>query len=114
MATWPTELPQIPLLEDFRDRPQDSVLRSDFDGWNKQRNRFTAAMHEVTEKYYMSRDQYKIFLDWYKSTLGNGSEEFFKEDPIYKITKTYRFVGPFEEQVAGVGWYVTLQLEKLP
>lgn len=114
MSTWPTSLPQSPLLEDFKDRPQDSVLRSSFDGWNKQRNRFTAAMHEVTEKYYMTRDQYKTFVAWYEDTLGNGAEEFLKEDPIYNITKTYKFSGPYEEQVAGIGWYVTLQLEKLP
>lgn len=101
------------MLEGFSDRPQNSVLRSEFDGYTKQRNRFTATLSNVTERYYMTSQQFSTFKDFYFNTLGNGADEFSKNDPVEGVNRIYRFVSPYEEQVVGLDWIVTLSLEKI-
>jgi hypothetical protein len=113
MADWPSTLPQSPLLEGFRDTPQDSVMRSEFDGYTKQRNRFTAVLNNVTERYYMTSTQYATFVNFYENTLSNGSEEFIKPDPVLNVSKPYRFVEPYDSERVGLDWIVTVTLEKL-
>lgn len=114
MATWPTTLPQTPLLEGFQDTPQDAVLRSEFDGYTKQRNRFTAVLHNVSESYLLTKQQYQTFKQFYRDTLQNGAVEFIKPDPIDDINRRYRFKEPYEADMMGLDIMVTLELEKLP
>lgn len=113
MANWPATLPQSPLLEGFDDTPQNSVLRSEFDGYTKQRNRYTAVLNNVTERYYMTQAQFTTFVNFYTSTLSNGSEEFIKPDPVLGVDKAYRFVEPYSMERVGLDWIVTINLEKL-
>jgi len=113
MVTWPSTLPQTPLLEGYSDVPQNSVLRSDFDGYTKQRNRFTAVINDVEERYYFTSTQYVTFKDFYANTLSQGSIEFLKDDPETGLTQSYRFVEPYNPQKVGLDWIVTLRLEKL-
>lgn len=113
MANWPATLPQTPLIGGYSDTPQDSVLRSEFDGYTKQRNRFTAVLDVVTERYYLTRSQYTTFKDFYTNTLGNGADEFVKQDPTDGINKAYRFVEPYDSEPVGLEWIVTITLEKL-
>jgi len=113
MANWPASLPQTPLLEGYKDTPQDSVLRSDFDGYTKQRNRFTAVINDIEEHYYLTDDQYSVFRSFYKNDLSNGSSEFIKKDPVSGINQNYRFVKPYDPQRVGLGWVIIINLEKL-
>lgn len=114
MADWPVDLPQSPLREGFKDVPQDSVLRSQFDGYSKQRSRFTASIHNVSETYSLTIAQYQIFRDWWKSGIKNGSLEFLKPDPIEGITRIYKMAAPYDTEVVGLGFHVTLEMEKMP
>lgn len=114
MEQWPLALPQSPLLDGFQDTPQDSVLRSKFDGFTKQRNRFTATLSDVSEKYYMTREQYAVFKSWFKSNLGNGALDFLKLDPETGVNQIYRFTEPYDSEFLGHAYYVTITLEKLP
>jgi len=114
MATWPASLPQSPLLDGYKNRPQDSVLRSDFDGYTKQRNRFTAVLNTVTERYFFTDAQYSTFKQFFETTLSNGSIEFQKPDPESGTTPLYRFVEPYDPARVGLYWIVTCNLEKLP
>lgn len=114
MASWPSSLPQTPLLEDYEDRPQNSVLRSEFDAFTKQRNRFTAVIHDVREKYFLTNDQYATFVSFYENDLNFGADVFIKTDPVSGLTKTYRFVEPYTPSRVGLYWIVELSLEKLP
>jgi len=113
---WLLTLPQVPLLEGFKDYPVDTNVRSNFDGYNKVRRRFTASVRNVEEGYLLSSSQYADLINFYENTLGMGTEEFEKPDPLFGGTSTYRFTNPPEEsaQFLGVLWRVTLKMEKLP
>lgn len=114
MAQWPASLPQSPLLEGFSDTPQDTVIRSGFIGGDKQRNRYTAAVHNVTENYLMTPAQFQTFLEFFRDTLKNGSLTFDKEDPVEGGFRTYQMVAPYQAPRAGLHYRVQLTMEKLP
>lgn len=115
MATWPASLPQTPLLQSFKDEPQNTVLRSSMTGLTKQRNRYTAYLSNVTEKYWLTPTQFDTFKTFYHTTLGNGAAEFTKTDPVSDTTRTYRFTGAgYTMSFNGIDFLVTLTLEKMP
>jgi len=115
VATWPASLPQSPNRESYDDTPRDSVLRSDFDGYTKQRNRFTAVIHDVTERYTISKEQFETFKTFYFTTLKNGALEFDKPDFETGLNRLYRFTGPYtREFLANDLVRLTINLEKLP
>lgn len=112
--TWPTSLPQSPLLEGFSSIPQDTVVRSKMDGYVKQRTRFTAAVIEVEESYLLSVAQYETFKDFHKNTLKNGGREFIKADPETSLNHFYRFTSNYSAEFNGVQYKVKLPLEQIP
>lgn len=114
MATWPATLPQTPLLNGYENTPQNSVLRSEFDGYTKQRNRFTAVLNDVSESYFLTQTQYDTFKTFFESTLKNGAEEFTKQNPESGVDELYRFVEPYSPSRVGLSWVVECKLEKLP
>ena len=114
MATWPTELPNTPLVEGFEDFPRDSVVRTQMAGFTKYRNRFTAVIHDVSENYLLTPSQFTILRNFYEFTLKNGSLIFIKNDPVEQQNREYRFLEPYQFEFDGVFYKLTLQLEKLP
>lgn len=114
IPVWPTSLPQSPLIQGFSDNPQNSVLRSQMTGLTKQRNRYTAVLHDVTENYWLTPTQFTTFRNFYKNTLGNGAAGFIKSDPVEGGNRQYRFTRPYSFEFNGVDYFVVLNLEKLP
>jgi hypothetical protein len=115
MATWPASLPQYPDVDGYEDQPQDSVLRSSFDGYTKQRNRFTAVLHTVSERYVISKTQFDTFKTFYFSTLSNGALEFDKPDYESGTDRLYKFTGPYSREFLSNDLVrLTVNLEKLP
>lgn len=115
MSVWPASLPQSPLVEGFNDTPQDSVIRSNMTGLTKQRNRYTAVLHDVKEGYWMTPTQFNTFETFYKTTLGNGAAAFTKTDPRTNVTRSYRFTGNgYTFEYNGIDYKVMLTLEKMP
>jgi len=112
--TWPTSLPQSPLIEGYSNTPQDSVLRSDMDAYTKQRNRYTATIADVSEYYLMTQTQYSVFKDFFKNTLKNGSLDFIKSNPETGLGETYRMAGVYSPSFNGVTFKVKLKMEMLP
>lgn len=117
MSTWPSQLPSSPLVTGYKEEDQDSLIRTDVDaGTTKQRNRFTAIMQKVTEKYVLTEEQY-IYLkqDFYRNTLSNGATAFTKTHPVTGIVRLYRFTGPVVLDSVTYPYYnVTLNMEILP
>jgi|SRR5690554_4928695 len=111
---WPAQLPQSPLVDGYRDVPQDSVIRVNMTGLAKQRNRYTAVLRDVQESYLMEKGEFGIFEDFYTNTLKNGSLEFLKVNPKSQQQRVYRFSGVYSEEFNGVQYKVTLPLEILP
>lgn len=92
MASWPTTLPQSPLVNGYSRQPVDSRLISMPDaGKGKIRNRYTAVPIDVNEVYLLTLDQYAIFVDFYNDIISYGADEFLKVDPITGLTKNHRF-----------------------
>jgi hypothetical protein len=116
MATWPATLPQSPLINGYNEVPEDARLVSEVDaGSRKIRNRYTAASEFVNENYVLTAAQYATLKSFYKTTLGNGAEEFTKENPITETDLLYRFTAPFTLDAVQFPFYlVTLPLEILP
>ena len=80
MATWPASLPHAPNMDSFSDIPQSTVIRSAMGGLTKQRTRFTAAVHSVSESYVITRAQADTFVAFFRDDLDNGGLEFDKPD----------------------------------
>lgn len=115
MATWPASLPQFPDTNGFSDIPQSTVIRSSMDGLTKQRTRFTAAVHDVSESYVILRSQVDTFIAFFKSDLDNGGLEFYKPDFLYGGISVYQFTEPYElEPLGGEIWRLSMSLEKQP
>ena len=111
---WPSELPQKPLIEDFSDTPRQTFKRSSFDGYTKSRNRFTAAINDVSERYLFTNEQFSIFEDFYRNELANGANVFLKLDPKTDTLAEYRFREVYSDEFLGRFWKISLELEKLP
>lgn len=116
MITWPSNVPECPLLEDYKRDEVDSRLISKVDaGLNKIRRRYSAVPINVTESFIMNKTQYSVFRDWYDNVVKGGSLVFSKHDPLSDTDREYRFVGvPSYAPVGGRYIKVTLQLEVMP
>ena len=115
MATWPASLPQLPDTNGFSDIPQSTVIRSGMDGLTKQRTRFTAAVHDVSESYVVLRSQADTFIAFFRDDLDNGGIEFDKPDFLYGGTSAYQFTGPYDlTPIGGEMWRLSISLEKQP
>jgi len=115
MAIWPASLPQLPNRENFSDVPQDTTIRSPMDGSTKQRPRFTAQPHDVTEQYTITKAQVDTFLVFHESNLTNGALQFTKPDFLYGGTSEYIMVAPYELTPESPDIYrLRLTMEKLP
>jgi len=115
MATWPASLPQAPNMDSFSDIPQSTVIRSGMDGLTKQRARFTAAVHDVSESYVLKRAQADTFIVFFRDDLDNGGIEFDKPDFLYGGTSVYQFAEPYDlKPLGGDMWRLSISLEKQP
>jgi len=115
MATWPASLPQLPDTNGFSDIPQSTVIRSGMDGLTKQRTRFTAAVHDVSETYVIKRTQVDTFIAFFRDDLDNGGLEFDKPDFLYGGTSAYQFTESYDlKPLGGEMWRLSIALEKQP
>ena len=115
MATWPGSLPQSPNVDGFSDIPQSTVIRSAMGGLTKQRTRFTAAVHSVSESYVITSAQADTFVAFFRDDLDNGGLEFDKPDFLYGGTSVYQFAEPYDlKPLGGDMWRLSISLEKQP
>jgi len=82
MATWPGSLPQSPNVDSFSDIPQSTVIRSAMGGLTKQRTRFTAAVHDVSESYVINRTQADTFIAFFRDDLDNAGWSLTNRTPL--------------------------------
>ena len=115
MATWPASLPQLPDTQGFSDIPQSTVIRTRMGGLTKQRTRFTAAVHDVSESYVIKRSQVNTFIAFFRDDLDNGGVEFEKPDFLYGGTSIYQFTEQYGlAPLGGEMWRLSITLEKQP
>lgn len=115
METWPSTLPQYPLVEGYSRTPQDSVLKFQTEtGRAKERNRATAMPDSITERYVLEPSQRDTLDTFYKVTTKRGTVTFTKIEPETGLVKEYKFDGPPEINRVGTLYTATCKLELLP
>lgn len=112
---WPSTLPSSPLVAGYNRSLTDTRLRTqNQSGADKMRNRYTAAVENVTEPYVLTVEQKEALETFYKSSLKNGSLRFIKREPESGNDREYRFVSPLTFTKAGIYYTITLNLEIMP
>lgn len=116
MDTWPAELQQKLLVENFEYRPGKTTLRTDMDiGPAKVRSRFTDAVDVYTCAVYLDFDEVAIFKTFYKTTLNNGVNQFEFEDPFTEEVTAFRFAeDPIIRPLGGRTFQLSMVWERMP
>jgi len=116
MATWPTSLPDYPLIDGYAEKPQDQTIRTQMEaGPDKVRRRFTAGVREFSVKWTLTTAQVSTLDTFFHSTLDGGALQFDMTHPRTGASTSFRFVGPYELASADKGLYdITATIEVLP
>lgn len=115
--SWPAYLPQ---LADVEFEQPDTRLTSSTDiGPAKVRNRYTFAPIPLSGKLVLNAQQTVQFLEFYNTTLANGTLTFNWEHPVSDVLHEMRFksVGRFSLYKPGHStertWFTSVVLEVL-
>lgn len=121
METWPSTLPQYPDQQGFSETIRDPVLRTAMDaGPEKARLRYTAVPEQYKMTMHMTKEQRATFVNFYKSSLGYGVDEFYWYHPINvdgsgdRITVVCRFTSMYTITADNNEFSVTFSMEVLP
>jgi hypothetical protein len=117
MASWPSTLPQVPLVRDYSEQSPDLTIRSTVDtGPAKVRRRATSGVTVLTCTFRLSLSQRDTLDSFWKTTLKGGSIAFTWNHPITSSSITCRIVNPptYTPLVRGSFWNTTLKIEILP
>lgn len=114
--TWPSQLPQKPLLEGYSEGYEDNAIRSPVDkGASKTRPRFTRLRKTRSCVFHLTDSQKSVFDDFYASING-GALPFNIPEPMTGAS----VVALLREPVSGpsrVGpnaWRISIKFEILP
>jgi len=110
MATWPSSLKIN--KENFRETPQNNVLRSDMDvGPAKIRKRSSLNVRSVSFSLFLTDAELETLDAFY---LANDALSFDFVHPRTDATVSARFVQPPEYSLNETMWSVSVALEVLP
>lgn len=114
MATWPSGLPQKPLLDGFSEGKQDIILRTEMDvGPAKRRRRYTWAPARFAVSLVCTTAQVATFETFVETTLNGGVDAFDWTHPRTGAAISLAIIGPYQWTPLGAGyWRTTLQLEE--
>lgn len=91
-ATWPSSLPQEPLVSGYTEDQQSQVVRTQTEtGPAKQRKRYTTPVETFQMTFRMTDSEVTTFKDFYQNTLGGGSTSFTYTNPRDGSSYTLRF-----------------------
>ena len=94
-ATWPSDLPDVPLVRGYEESPPDLALRTEMDtGPDKTRRRTTAGPREFAVQFRLTPAQLTTLDTFFVDTLKSGTLRFDFTHPRTGNTFEFRFVGP--------------------
>lgn len=116
MASWPTSLPQLALLEGYQEQAVDITLRSSVDvGPEKTRPRYTAAPVDFSVSLVLTSTQADALDAFYDSTLDFGTAPFDWQHPRTLAAASLTFRARPGYQALGGGLFRTsLSLRQWP
>ncbi|KAF8818082.1 hypothetical protein [Rickettsia endosymbiont of Cardiosporidium cionae] len=114
MLEFPVTLPS-PLVEGYRIRPDDALVRTDMDsGPSRQRRRFTSTTQINSVVWRLKQSQMALFESWYRRKAREGAA-FFKIDLLAGVGFTEheaRFFEQYTTEFLGAdAWMVRANLE---
>lgn len=116
MELWPSQLQQALNTDSFNLKFGDTTVRSGVDvGQDKVRARYTDAVDIYSATINLDYDDYTVFYDFYKTTLGNGVLTFEFDDPMTGIASEFRFAEtPVIAPLGGRVFRIDMKWEKMP
>lgn len=115
-ASWPSELPQSPLIEDYEEITPDLSIRTPFDsGIDQVRPRFTNGVRSpLPMSFIMTTAQVAILDTFYMSTI-KGSDAFdFKDPRTQQLVECRIKERPRYKPLGNGKWRVRCEFEALP
>ena len=118
MATWPSFMPQSPLLDGYSEDIVDTRATTEVDqGLALIRNRFTAAPVKVVEEYIIDKSTLSQFETWFKEDTKRGAISFIKPEAKTQTNFSFRFdpeETPYQVRPVADKFRLTINLELLP
>lgn len=118
MDNWPSQLQQKLEVSGFQFTPGNTRVATEMSvGPKKVRSRFTDAVDTYSCQVRLDFNELQIFLQFYKTTLGNGTLPFLFTDPFTESEAVFRFVPDQDPAITPLGGRVftlSMQWEKMP
>lgn len=116
MTNWPVSLQQKLNVAGFEVTYGNTLVRTDMDvGPAKVRSRFTDAVDVYTCTIHLDIDEKETLDTFFKTTLGNGANQFLFDDPFSGDETAFRFVGqPKIRPLGGRVFEVGMVWERMP
>lgn len=115
MSTWPASLPQAPKLDNYKEVPADTVLRTQMDvGPEKTRRRTIAGEDEIRVVYEMDTTQLAAFETFRETTISGGSEVFELPHPRTGATINVRMENVEYSPMGPLYWNVAFTIKVQP
>lgn len=114
--TWPSGLPQKPLVDGYQETLPNQTLRTEMDaGPAKTRRRTTAAVRSINAAYILTATELASLETFYLQTLSGGALSFLWPRPRGTGTWRCRFKKPPAiAAMNGRAFRAVLELEHLP
>lgn len=116
MVDWPSELPQYPLADGWRETGPDNVVRTPMDvGPAKVRRRSTSAPWTATAAFRLTAAQLATFRAFLAVDLADRSLSYDWAHPVSGADATWRITEPpqLSPIAGGLYWRVDLTLEQV-
>jgi len=114
MADFPSTLPK-PTIEGYGGTQDLAFIRTDMEaGSARQRQRFSAANHQIAMGWFFSSTQMATFKTFFDNTIGRGADWFTMAIDAGNGIQTYdaRFTKAYEySRVEGNYWRVSANIE---
>ena len=111
---WPSSLPQALRLDGLQGQPKTNVIRTTMDaGPQKQRRRYTVSTKDFNGTILITEAERRIFENFYKNTIADGSLRFLMKDPQTLQFQEFRFREIYREENINGLWKITMPLEKM-
>lgn len=117
MITWPSDLPQCFLRDNFTFELPNNSIRTDMDsGATFQRPRYTGIPQVYEGSMLFTPEQLESFRSFWREDMVYGTQELEWRDPVTGEKGVFRFVSddtPKVQRDSARKWRVTFKVERL-
>lgn len=111
MATWPSTLPQSPLIDGYKETPRPNSIEADLEGWKVTRPQFGANPTQASVSLMMTAAQLATFKTFYNTTINYGNDQFVWKLPTSSVNQNFKFRGQPTWNFTGTKWQVSMEFD---